>query len=89
MYMGTKYPFFTTDIAFAPRYTGVKTVRLAVFFNYPMFVHSRQEASEKLLGVNLYPSEKGNAGQYGPTEKAILEADDRVGDAAGARGMPP
>ena len=82
----TKYPFFTSDMPFAAENAGEGTVRMALLFKHPLFVKSRQEASEILIGKDIYPSGNGRAGESSPTEKAIIEADERLGDAAREKG---
>jgi hypothetical protein len=82
----TMYPFFTTDTRYAAQYTGEETVRLAVLFKNPLFAKSRKEASEILLGENVYPLEKAKPGRFSPTAKAIVNADERVADAGHSKG---
>jgi len=57
-----------------------------VQFTNPLVATSRSAASEQLLGRNAYPETKAKQGEDSPEARAVLAADDLVGDAAEAAG---
>jgi len=83
----TKHPFFATDIM-ASDILGTEGEHTAVHgvkFDNPLVADSRYDASEKLLGENIYSGKKVQSG-VSPEAKAVLEADNKLGDAAAAQG---
>lgn len=81
----SEYPFFTDDMRVidGAGYQGDLGVRLGVRFSNPARFNSKTEASESLLGRDVYAGlEKPQAGRMSDVERAHLDADKLVGDAA-------
>jgi len=84
----TKHPFLARSLMGLDMLGsgGTPTAYHGVLFSNPLVAASRAEASEQLLGENIYPGVKVPVGEVSDASRAILAADERVGAAAEAAG---
>jgi hypothetical protein len=82
----TKHPFMARSMmdldSLASGIEGDTQAYHGVFFKNPLVVKSKTEASQKLLGEDILKGVRAKVGEVSDNSKKILEADDRIGDAA-------
>jgi hypothetical protein len=82
----TDHPFYSTDVMAADMtdYGGDLSGHHGVQFDNPLHATSVRDASEKLLGRNVYPPEslKVKGGERGTDAQKVLDADQELADAA-------
>jgi hypothetical protein len=87
-YREGSYPFFAQDImgVHMHGYEGAEKVALGVRFKNPLIAKSKIEASQQLLGKDVYGKAIPQPGRKGAVEARHLAADKKLGDAAKAAG---